>query len=59
MQAVLALSFVPYCCHSEKYSADRGFEQKVSYMQKIALSIEQSYGLCWRGRGWEDLGEWH
>ena len=18
-----------------------------------------SYGLCWRGRGWEDLGEWH
>ena len=18
----------------------------------------QSYGLCWRGRGWEDLGEW-
>ena len=21
--------------------------------------IEQSYGLCWRGKGWEDLGEWH
>ena len=21
--------------------------------------IEQSYGLCGRGRGWEDLGEWH
>ena len=21
--------------------------------------IEQSYGLCWRGRRWEDLGEWH
>ena len=20
---------------------------------------EQYYGLCWRGRGWEDLGEWH
>ena len=20
---------------------------------------EQSYGLCGRGRGWEDLGEWH
>ena len=22
-------------------------------------SIEQSYGLCGRGRRWEDLGEWH
>ena len=21
--------------------------------------IEQSYALCGRGRGWEDLGEWH
>ena len=23
------------------------------------ICIEQSYGLCGRGRGWEDLGEWH
>ena len=23
------------------------------------VCIEQSYGLCGRGRGWEDLGEWH
>ena len=21
--------------------------------------IEQSFGLCGRGRGWDDLGEWH
>ena len=21
--------------------------------------IEQSFGLCERGRGWDDLGEWH
>ena len=21
--------------------------------------IDQSYGLCGRGRGWNDLGEWH
>ena len=27
--------------------------------QKRHWCIEQSYGLCWRGRGWEDLGEWH
>ncbi|KAB0372903.1 hypothetical protein FD755_015656 [Muntiacus reevesi] len=21
--------------------------------------IEQSFGLCGRGRGWDDVGEWH
>ena len=27
--------------------------------QKRHWYIEQSFGLCWRGRGWDDLGEWH
>ena len=27
--------------------------------QKRHWCIEQSYGLCGRGRGWENLGEWH
>ena len=27
--------------------------------QKRHWCIEQSFGLCWRGRGWDDLGEWH
>ena len=27
--------------------------------QKRHRCIEQSYGLCGRGRGWNDLGEWH
>ena len=27
--------------------------------QKRHWCREQSYGLCGRGRGWEDLGEWH
>ena len=27
--------------------------------QKRHWCIEQSYGLCGRGRGWGDLGEWH
>ena len=27
--------------------------------QKRHWCIEQSYGLCGRGRGWEDLGKWH
>ena len=27
--------------------------------QKRHRCIEQSSGLCGRGRGWDDLGEWH
>ena len=27
--------------------------------QKRHWCIEQSFGLCGRGRGWKDLGEWH
>ena len=27
--------------------------------QKRHRCIEQSFGLCRRGRGWDDLGEWH
>ena len=27
--------------------------------QKRHRSIEQSFGLCGRGRGWDDMGEWH
>ena len=27
--------------------------------QKRHWCVEQSFGLCGRGRGWEDLGEWH
>ena len=26
--------------------------------QKRHRCIEQSFGLCGRGRGWDDLGEW-
>ena len=27
--------------------------------QKRHRCIEQTLGLCGRGRGWDDLGEWH
>ena len=27
--------------------------------QKRPWCIEQSFGLCGKGRGWDDLGEWH
>ena len=26
--------------------------------QKRHRCVEQSFGLCRRGRGWDDLGEW-
>ena len=27
--------------------------------EKRHRCIEQSFGLCGRGQGWDDLGEWH
>ena len=27
--------------------------------QKRQRCIEQSFGLCGRGRGWDDMGEWY
>ena len=27
--------------------------------QKRHRCVEQSFGLCGRGRGWDDLGEWY
>ena len=39
---------------------DRSTKQKINKeTQTLNDTIEQSYGLCERGRGWEDLGEWH
>ena len=31
----------------------------LSAIKILSKKIEQAYGLCGRGRGWEDLGEWH
>ena len=30
-----------------------------SYILQRHWCTEQSFGLCGRGRGWDDLGEWH
>ena len=27
--------------------------------QKRHRCIERTFGLCGKGRGWDDLGEWH
>ena len=49
----------------EKFSLPRLNQEEIEIMNNPIISteieavIEQSYGLCWRGRGWEDLGEWH
>jgi len=34
-------------------------QREVSQKEKHQYSIEQSFGFCGRGRGWDDLGEWH
>ena len=34
-------------------------EEKVLCVDQRHRCIEQSFGLCGRGRGWDDLGEWH
>ena len=36
-----------------------GNDNPVCETAKETQNIEQSYGLCGRGRGWDDLGEWH
>ena len=38
------------------------FENMVSDFKKEVAkdyAVEQSFGLCGTGRGWDDLGEWH
>ena len=36
-----------------------GNNNPVWRQQKRHRCIEQSFGLCGKGRGWDDLGEWH
>ena len=33
--------------------------KRIDRKQKRHWCIEQYFGLCGRGRGWDDLGEWH
>ena len=52
------------CCLSLVVSQLKIMDQMVTItlctrQQKRHWCIKQSYGLCWRGRRWEDLGEWH
>ena len=37
-------------------------KQKAKRNQSLLMRVKeekQSFGLCGRGRGWDDLGEWH
>ena len=31
----------------------------IPFTEPVLEDIEQSFGLCGSGRGWDDLGEWH
>ena len=47
---------------SEKVGLKLNFQVMITLYareQKRHRCIEQSFGLCGRGRGWDDLGEWH
>ena len=43
----------------QKSKRNRGYCYLYTRQQKRHWCIEQSFGLCGRGRGWDDLGEWH
>ena len=47
--------------HQYRYMEFRKMVTMTLYarQQKRHRCIEQSFGLCGRGRGWDDLGEWH
>ena len=48
-----------YCYHLSKFHTYALVYCTGVFLSGLLHSVEQSYGLCWRGRGWEDLGEWH
>ena len=47
--------------HQHIYTEFRKMAMMTLYarQQKRHRCIEQTFGLCGRGRGWDDLGEWH
>ena len=45
--------------HLKQLEKEEMKNPRVSKRKEILKIMEQSYGLCGRGRGWEDLGEWH
>ena len=53
------------CPHMLKRERVAGISSKMVMItlyvrqQKRYRCIEQSFGPCGRGRGWDDLGEWH
>ena len=50
-----------YCILTHIYMESRKIVLKCIFtgQQKRHRCIEQSFGICGRGRGWDDLGEWH
>jgi len=50
-----------YCILMHIYMEFRKMVTVILYtrQQKRHCFIEQSFGLCGTGRGWDDLGEWH
>ena len=43
-------------CMNQKSKADSGLRKTLIELKR---EIDESTVIFWRGRGWEDLGEWH
>ena len=52
-QTKLLLKYDPLLFSVQKFAWEELFEGENGMLK------EQSYGLCGRGRGWEDLREWN
>ena len=46
-------------CKLRSWGLIRDLQNKMGASSSRTTSIDQSYGLCGKGRGWGDLGEWH
>ena len=54
-----SFSFLELSCRSCLYIFEMVMITLYARQQKRHRCIEQSFGLCGIGRGWDDLGEWH
>ena len=58
LQTGMYIIFLHWFSRSVYFTFLLKYSLKNKLQQKRHWCIEQSYGLCGRGRGWEDLGEW-
>ena len=58
-QNLVCFIFIPGRFCVQKHWRSGSQAQRWNYAVIKLRHIEQTFGLCGRGRGWDDLGEWH